>query len=229
MDCSVEESDLNFSSTSICVIICSVTDALLRDINSEISSCAVSPDTDPASDANVLRASYRPSSGETPDCSSAETMSDERASAEDMSALRDSSSALKELPMISLSPTMNDTPRALVLSNFWNASAISTREMIDAVHASGHTFHVWTLDDLPTALEAFRLGAEKALEEAKKELPDVIILQPRSPSCGVHEIYDGSFSGTLVPGKGVFAEKAMEAGFRVTDPDTFLKQPDYQG
>lgn len=76
---------------------------------------------------------------------------------------------------------------------------------------------------------AFRLGAEKALEEAKKELPDVIILQPRSPSCGVHEIYDGSFSGTLVPGKGVFAEKAMEAGFRVTDPDTFLKQPDYQG
>ena len=48
--------------------------------------------------------------------------------------------------------------------------AISTREMIDAVHASGHTFHVWTLDDLPTALEAFRLGADTVTTNCAQRL-----------------------------------------------------------
>ena len=70
---------------------------------------------------------------------------------------------------------------------------------------------------------AFRRGAEAALEIAKKELPDLIILQPRSPSCGMKEIYDGTFSGTLVPGRGVFAEVAVKAGFHVTDAEMFLR------
>ena len=65
--------------------------------------------------------------------------------------------------------------------------------------------------------KAFRKGAEKALETAKREKPDLIILQSRSPSCGVKQIYDGTFSGTLVPGQGVFARMAQEAGFRVID------------
>ncbi len=64
---------------------------------------------------------------------------------------------------------------------------------------------------------AFRAGAEKALALAKQEKPDLIILQSRSPSCGVKEIYDGTFSGTLVPGMGVFAALAKEAGFKVID------------
>ena len=65
--------------------------------------------------------------------------------------------------------------------------------------------------------EAFRTGAGKALALAEREKPDLIILQSRSPSCGVKEIYDGTFSGTLVPGMGVFAALAKEAGFRVID------------
>ncbi len=65
--------------------------------------------------------------------------------------------------------------------------------------------------------EAFRKGAGKALETAKREKPDLIILQSRSPSCGVKQIYDGTFSGTLVPGQGVFARMAQEAGFGVID------------
>ncbi len=65
--------------------------------------------------------------------------------------------------------------------------------------------------------EAFRKGAGKALEIAKQEKPDLIILQSRSPSCGVKQVYDGTFSGTLVPGQGVFARMAQEAGFRVID------------
>ena len=63
----------------------------------------------------------------------------------------------------------------------------------------------------------FREGAEKALEIARKEKPDMIILQSRSPSCGVKEIYDGYFSGKLISGHGVFARLLLENGFLVTD------------
>ena len=65
--------------------------------------------------------------------------------------------------------------------------------------------------------EAFRKGAEKALETAKREKPDLIILQSRSPSCGVREIYDGTFSGRKIPGQGIFAELLTKAGFIVLD------------
>ena len=65
--------------------------------------------------------------------------------------------------------------------------------------------------------EAFRKGASLALEIAMRERPDRIILQSRSPSCGVRQIYDGTFSGNRIPGMGVFAEMAKKAGFRVVD------------
>ena len=64
---------------------------------------------------------------------------------------------------------------------------------------------------------AFRLGAEKCLEIARKAEPDLIILQSRSPSCGVNEIYDGSFSGKKMKGQGVFAKMLMEQGVKVID------------
>ena len=70
----------------------------------------------------------------------------------------------------------------------------------------------------------FRAGAEAALELAKRERPDLIILQSRSPSCGAKEIYDGSFSGRLIPGQGVFAGLAREAGFAVKDAEDFLRE-----
>ncbi len=65
--------------------------------------------------------------------------------------------------------------------------------------------------------DAFHSGAQKALEIAKQTNPGMIILQSRSPSCGVKEVYDGTFSGTLIPGQGIFAEMAQKAGFRVVD------------
>ena len=72
--------------------------------------------------------------------------------------------------------------------------------------------------------EAFRKGADMALELAQREKPDLIILQSRSPSCGVKQIYDGTFTGTLIPGQGVFAELAQKAGFRVVDVEDVLKE-----
>lgn len=64
---------------------------------------------------------------------------------------------------------------------------------------------------------AFRLGAEKALDLAKQEQPDLIILQSRSPSCGTKQVYDGTFSGKLILGEGVFARMARQAGFQILD------------
>lgn len=63
----------------------------------------------------------------------------------------------------------------------------------------------------------YRAGAAKCLEIARSEKPDLIVLQSRSPSCGVKQRYDGSFSGTLVDGAGVTAQLLMENGFPVID------------
>ncbi len=65
--------------------------------------------------------------------------------------------------------------------------------------------------------EAFRKGAEKVLEITEREKPDLIVLQSRSPSCGVNEIYDGSFTGKKIQGHGIFADLAVSAGYKVID------------
>ena len=70
--------------------------------------------------------------------------------------------------------------------------------------------------------DAFRHGAEAALDIAKREKPDLIILQSRSPSCGVKEVYDGTFSGQLIPGQGLFAGLAQASGYRVMDVEDIL-------
>lgn len=63
----------------------------------------------------------------------------------------------------------------------------------------------------------FRKGAEIALETAKRERIDLAILQSRSPSCGVKQVYDGTFSGKRIDGPGVFAKLLKENGFQVID------------
>lgn len=65
--------------------------------------------------------------------------------------------------------------------------------------------------------QEFRLGAERCLEIARREQPDLIVLQSRSPSCGVKQRYDGTFTGTLINGSGVTAQLLMENGFNVID------------
>ena len=65
--------------------------------------------------------------------------------------------------------------------------------------------------------EEFRKGAETALEKVLENGVELVILQSRSPSCGVKEIYDGTFSGKLIPGQGVFAKILSENNIRVLD------------
>ena len=63
----------------------------------------------------------------------------------------------------------------------------------------------------------FRAGADICLKKALEEKVDLAILQSRSPSCGVKQIYDGSFTGKLIPEKGVFAEMLSENGIKIID------------
>ena len=65
--------------------------------------------------------------------------------------------------------------------------------------------------------DEFRMGAGKALDIVLENRVDLVILQSRSPSCGVNEVYDGSFSGVLVPGQGVFAALLKKSGVNVVD------------
>ena len=61
----------------------------------------------------------------------------------------------------------------------------------------------------------YRRGARLALEAAQRERVSAALLKERSPSCGKGEIYDGSFSKTLIAGNGVTAEKLLNLGFAV--------------
>lgn len=72
--------------------------------------------------------------------------------------------------------------------------------------------------------ETFRKGVQVALESIADQDIDLAILQPRSPTCGVHEIYDGTFSGTLIPGQGLFAKALLERSIRVMDAEDILNE-----
>lgn len=65
----------------------------------------------------------------------------------------------------------------------------------------------------------FRKGAQAALAAALENKVDLAILQSRSPSCGVKEIYDGSFSDKKIKGQGVFAKLLSAHGIKVLDAE----------
>ena len=62
--------------------------------------------------------------------------------------------------------------------------------------------------------ENFERGAIEVLKLAKSLNINKAILQPRSPSCGVNFVYDGSFNGNKVKGKGITAEMLNEIGIK---------------
>ena len=73
-----------------------------------------------------------------------------------------------------------------------------------AVDADGH--------DLTASL---LLGAQKILRIAEAYHAEVAIFKEGSPSCGVHRIYDGSFSGQSIAGAGLTTEALRAAAFPV--------------
>lgn len=71
--------------------------------------------------------------------------------------------------------------------------------------------------------EYFIRGAKLTVKIAKLLKVDLVILKSKSPSCGVHEVYDGTFTGNLVKGLGVTAWFLKKEGYHIIDEnDSFL-------
>lgn len=65
--------------------------------------------------------------------------------------------------------------------------------------------------------DAIRTAVVQILEQIKNEDIECAVLKARSPTCGVHQIYDGSFTGKLIGGAGVLAQALLDAGYIVMD------------
>ena len=63
--------------------------------------------------------------------------------------------------------------------------------------------------------EEFEQGAEAALKIAQENRCTEAVLKSKSPSCGSGKVFDGTFSGKLVEGDGVFAKKLKDSGIEV--------------
>ena len=75
--------------------------------------------------------------------------------------------------------------------------------------------------------ENYRLGAESALSLYRTLGCEAALLKAKSPSCGVGEIYDGSFSGTLTERDGVTAELLLKEGIAVFSENEIPKLEKY--
>ena len=70
--------------------------------------------------------------------------------------------------------------------------------------------------DVTQALEG---AVAEILAQLSEEDVECVILKSRSPTCGVKQVCDGSFTGTLVNGMGTLARALRDAGYRVIDSE----------
>ena len=61
----------------------------------------------------------------------------------------------------------------------------------------------------------FEAGANVVADIAQKHNVTLAIFKANSPSCGAGNVYDGTFSGTLVSGNGIAAQKLIKMGITV--------------
>ena len=71
------------------------------------------------------------------------------------------------------------------------------------------------MNDGSDVTENYRRGASCLLELSKKLGVRLALLKERSPSCGLNFVYDGSFSGRLREGSGIFASLLLNSGAEV--------------
>ena len=62
-----------------------------------------------------------------------------------------------------------------------------------------------------------RAAIARILKQIEGEDIECAILKSRSPTCGVRQVYDGTFSGVLRDGAGLFAQALMDTGIKVID------------
>lgn len=99
------------------------------------------------------------------------------------------------------------------------------REPAEIVGGDGHdvidgTARVMARDGTDVT-ERFVRGAGEALALARLVQAECIVLKEGSPSCGVHRIYDGSFTGRAIAGCGVTAALLSREGFAIVSDEKY--------
>ena len=68
----------------------------------------------------------------------------------------------------------------------------------------------------------YNLGAQKSLQIIKDNNISIVILKSKSPSCGLGQVYDGTFTHTLIEGNGIAAELFIKNNIKVYTENNFL-------
>ncbi|SFM02822.1 Uncharacterized conserved protein YbbK, DUF523 family [Pelosinus propionicus DSM 13327] len=69
--------------------------------------------------------------------------------------------------------------------------------------------------------DPYTAGAQMGLEIAVVSKCKKAVLKSKSPTCGSGRIYDGTFSGTIVSGDGIFAKMLKEKGIEVCTEEIY--------
>lgn len=72
---------------------------------------------------------------------------------------------------------------------------------------------VFTIDGNDVTV-AYETGCRKALEICLKNRCEKAYLKEKSPACGVHKIYNGSFMGKTISGQGIFTSLLRRNGIQ---------------
>lgn len=64
-------------------------------------------------------------------------------------------------------------------------------------------------------------GANKALQILKDNNIKIVILKAKSPSCGKGEIYDGTFSHTIIEGNGITSQLFLDNNITIYNEINF--------
>lgn len=73
----------------------------------------------------------------------------------------------------------------------------------------------------------FVTGARAALTTARERGVAMAVLKESSPSCGLHEHYDGTFTGAKDPGPGVTARLLLDHGIAVFNETELARAREY--
>lgn len=87
------------------------------------------------------------------------------------------------------------------------------RTPIEIVNGHAQTKDGISVDD------ALHKAVDEILNELNEQDIGCAVLKSRSPTCGVRQVYDGTFSGTLRDGSGILAQALMDAGYKVIDSE----------
>ena len=70
----------------------------------------------------------------------------------------------------------------------------------------------------------FHTGASICTEKAVSAQVHHAILKSRSPACGCGQVYDGSFSKTLINGDGIFTQHLKSAGIDCISDEDYISK-----